>query len=102
MVKTKTYQVIWSNLAKEQLKEVYKYIKKNSDINAKKVRTEILLSTRVLATGKEIYKADELKQDNRGDYRAYVIYSYRITYKIKQNTIEILRVRHTSREPLGH
>jgi addiction module RelE/StbE family toxin len=98
----KTYQVIWSDIAKEQLKDVYKYIKKDSEINAKKVRTQILLSTRLLATGKEIYKADELKEDNKGNYRAYIIYSYRITYKIETDTIQILRVRHTSREPLKH
>jgi addiction module RelE/StbE family toxin len=98
----KTYQVIWSDIAKEQLKEVYKYIKKDSEINAKKVRTQILLSTRLLATGKEIYKADELKEGNKGNYRAYIIYSYRITYKIETATIQILRVRHTSREPLKH
>ena len=102
MVKRKTYQVIWSDSAKEQLKEAYKYIKKNSEVNAKKVRTKILESTRILASGKEIYKTDELKDDNRGNYRAYVIYSYRITYKIGFDTIEILRVRHTSREPLKH
>ena len=87
---------------KEQLKEIYKYIKKNSLGNAEKVRSKILLSTKLLATGKEIYKLDELKQNNKGNYRAYVIYSYRITYKIEVGTIQILRVRHTSREPLKH
>ena len=102
MVKAKVYEVIWSNKAKEQLKEAFLYIKKKSEQNAKKVRTEILLSTRILASGKEIYKADELKQSNKGEYRAYVIYSYRLSYKIKKDSIEILRVRHTSREPLEH
>ena len=102
MVKTKTYKVIWSDLAKEQLKEIYKYIKKDSETNAKKVRTKILESTRILGSGKEIYKADEFKQDNKGSYRAYVVYNYRITYKIELDRVEILRVRHTSREPLKH
>ncbi len=32
----------------------------------------------------------------------YVIYNYRITFKIELDTIKILRVRHTSREPLEH
>jgi addiction module RelE/StbE family toxin len=98
----KAYKVIWADIAKEQLKEVYKYIKKDSEINAKKVREQILLSTRLLATGKDIYKADELKEGNKGNYRAYIIYSYRITYKIEVDSIQILRVRHTSREPLKH
>ena len=102
MVKKKAYQVIWSDMAKGQLKEAYEYIKKDSEKNAKTVRTRILESTRILSKGTEIYKADELKSDNKGDYRAYVIYNYRITYKIADGRIEIVRVRHTSREPLGH
>jgi addiction module RelE/StbE family toxin len=102
VVKTKAYKILWSNMAKEQLKEIYKHIKKDSDVNAKKVRTQIVASTLLLATGKELYKADDLKQNNKGNYRAYSIYSYRITYKIESGNIFILRVRHTSREPLKH
>ncbi|MBI2269627.1 MAG: type II toxin-antitoxin system RelE/ParE family toxin [Bacteroidetes bacterium] len=102
MVKGKAYKIIWADLAKEQLKDIYKYIKKDSEQNAKKVRSAILVSTAVLETGKEIYKAAQLKINNKGNYRAYIIYSYRITYKIEVDTIEILRVRHTSREPLEH
>ena len=95
-------KVIWSDFAKEQLKEIYRYIKKDSETNAKKVRTKILESTRILSSGKEIYKADEFKQNNKGNYRAFIVYSYRISYKIELDKIEILRVRHTSREPLEH
>jgi addiction module RelE/StbE family toxin len=102
MVKGKPYKVIWSDTAKEQLNEAYHYIKKESEKNAKIVRTRILESTRILSTGKEIYKADQLKSENKGNYRAYVIYNYRITYKIESGRIEILRVRHTSREPLEY
>lgn len=65
-------------MAKEQLKEAFKYIKKDSEANAKKVRSKILDSTRILGSGKEIYRADELKIGNNGNYRAYVVYSYRI------------------------
>ncbi len=102
MVKKKVYEVIWSDLAKQQLKEAYKFIKKESEKNAKKVRDKIVASTRILATGTEIYKIDELKYNNNGNYRAYVIYNYRITYKIESDSIIILRIRHTSREPLSH
>lgn len=101
MVKKKT-PVIWSNQAKEQLKEAYKHIKKGSEQGAKTVRTAIVASTKILSTGKEIYKADELKSNNNGEYRAYVIYNYRITYKISLDSINILRVRHTSRDPLEY
>jgi addiction module RelE/StbE family toxin len=102
MVKTKKYVVIWSEMAKQQLKDIYKYIKKDSEQAAKEVKTKILLSTKLLETGKEIYKSDELKLNNIGIYRAYVVYSYRIVYKINDTTINILRVRHTSKEPLEY
>jgi addiction module RelE/StbE family toxin len=102
MVKTKKYAVIWSEMAKNQLKEIFKYIKKDSEQAAKEVKSKILASTKLLETGKEIYKSDELKTNNNGTYRAYVIFSYRIVYKINENSIHILRVRHTSREPLEY
>lgn len=102
MVKNKKYSVIWSENAKLQLKEIYFYIKKDSEKSAKEVKNKILNSTKVLELGKEIYKADLLKNNNNGTYRAFVIYSYRIVYKININTIDILRIIHTSREPLEY
>ena len=74
MVKKKKYSVVWSNQAKNQLKEAYKFIKKDSLQNAIMVRAEIVSSTRLLKTGTQIYQADELK----------------------------LRVRHSSRDPLEY
>ena len=102
MVKSKKYVVIWSDMAKQQLKDIYKFIKKDSEQAAKEVKSKILNSTKLLESGKEIYKADELKLNNSGIYRAYVVYSYRIVYKINHSSIDILRVRHTSREPLEY
>lgn len=102
MVRKKAYTVIWSDMAKEQLHEAYTHIKKDSEQNAKMLRQKIIASTRILSIATEIYKTDELKIDNKGNFRAYVIYNYRITYKIESGRIEILRVRHISREPLEH
>jgi addiction module RelE/StbE family toxin len=101
MVK-KVYEVVWSDLAKQQLKEIYFFIKKDSPQAANLVRDKILESTKVLSIGSVIYEADSLKSNNQGNYRAYTIYSYRITYKIEKSSVLILRVRHTSREPLEY
>lgn len=42
-----------------------------------------------------------MKQNNNGNYRAFEIYSYRISYRINENEIYRVRVRHTSRNPKG-
>ena len=101
MVK-KAFKVIWSDRAKNQLKDIYSFIKKDSPQGANLVKNKILESTKTLVTGSIIYEADSLKNNNHGNYRAYTIYSYRITYKIEKDFILILRVRHTSREPLEY
>lgn len=48
MVKSKKYVVVWSEMAKKkQLKDIYKYIKKDSEQAAKEVKTKILASTKL-------------------------------------------------------
>jgi addiction module RelE/StbE family toxin len=102
MVNKKFREVVWSDDAKKQLKEIYKYIKKDSLQAALLIKNKILESTRQLSNSPAIYENDKLKDNNDGNYKAYTIYSYRITYKIEPDQIFILRVRHTSREPFGY
>ena len=99
MVKIKL-PVLWSDSAKFQLRNIYDYIKVDSISAAKKVKKNILVSTRQLSEFPFLYEKDSLKDNNDGEYRAYTVYNYRITYKITQENIQILRVRHTSLEPL--
>jgi plasmid stabilization system protein ParE len=49
-------------------------------------------------------EVDKLKAPSGMDFRAFIVFSYRITFQIKLEAkeIRILRVRHTSREPLGY
>ena len=74
-------KVIWSKYALRQAESIHDYI---------------------LETQWEIYTLDQLKQNNDGSYRTYVKYSYRISYRIMNDVVRILRVRHTSREPLEY
>ena len=81
------------------MKEIYNYIYQASPQGAKKVKDEILATVKKLPTDSQIFVADDLKVDNDGSYRVFYIYSYRIVYKITPDSILILRIRHTSREP---
>jgi plasmid stabilization system protein ParE len=92
--------VIWSKNAKVQLQKAFNYISQNSVQNAEKVRDEIIDLTIHLSRQSEIYPLDKYKQNNDGTYRAFEIYRYRISYRIINDTIHILRMRHTSMSPL--
>ncbi len=94
--------VVWSYEAKEQLKVAYKFIVEHSPENAKKVRIDIIAATRKLSVNPERHAPDKYKYDNDGSYRAFEKHKYRIVYRIMENEIRILRVRHTKIEPFEY
>lgn len=101
MVKKLRY-VVWDDDAKLYFKAAIQYIKKESPSGAKKVKSEILEMVSLLTSNPLLFEKDKLKINNKGSYRSFVVYHYRITYKITPNTIQIVRMRHTSQEPLEH
>ena len=94
--------VVWDSEALSELKTAYEYLKERSPSSAKKVRKAILEKTKALANHPEMYEPDRFKNNNDGNYRAFELYNYRIVYRITETEIRILRVRHTSREPLPY
>ena len=99
MVKRK---VIWDTKAYLQLEKEYKYIKKSSVVAANQVRKSIRETTKGLAIHSEIFSLDRFKKNNDGSFRAFEKHSYRVTYKVRETEVLIVRVRHTSREPLEY
>jgi len=96
----KKRQILWSANALEQLTEINSYLEENASVLvAEKVRKKILTSTKILGERPERYAPDGLKQNNDGSYRYYKVYNYRISYRILEDTIRIIRVRHTKQEP---
>jgi len=94
-------KIIWSSDALDQLEGIHFYIlfESKSIYIANKVIDAIFDSTEILKTQPKIYKPDTLKNHNDGNFRAYFIYDYMISYQIAPDCIQILRVRHTSRKP---
>ncbi len=100
MVKPGAYKIIWEKNALDELKEILAYISKESPYGAKMVKESIVAKMKTTKTHPFIYAADSLNERKDPNYRAFSVYSYRITYKITSTHIIILRIRHTSREPL--
>ncbi len=96
--------IIWSKPALKQTEEIHTYILENSKSLriANDLIDKILTSSKVLSNQPELYALDKLKEANNGSYRAYEIFHYRISYRVLKDKIRILRVRHTSREPLDY
>jgi addiction module RelE/StbE family toxin len=94
-------EIVWTETAQNQLEDIYFYLLEitKSDSLPEKIVETIYNSVSILKSNSEIYEWDEIKQPNTKDYRAYEIYNYRVSYKITDNFIFILRIRHTSRNP---
>lgn len=92
-------EVRWPLVAQNQLARAYRYILLYSYQNAEKVKSDILLSTRKLTAYPEIFPPDKYRKNNDGSFRAYELHHYRITYRVTEKEIIIVRVRHTMMEP---
>ena len=91
-----------SNLVKISIDTCWRDIFKDTKslTIADKVINKLFNSSDILEEYPELYPIDKFKTNNNGTYRAYEVYSYRISYRVFNTKIRILRVRHTSREPL--
>ncbi len=96
----KKKKIVWSNQAKQSLKEHYNHIKKESVPAAKKVREKIIEDSKSLVLNPEKSQADEYYPNNSGNIRRYFKWSYRIIYEVNEKTIDILNIIHTSQEPI--
>lgn len=104
MVAAKSFKIVWDRNALDNLKEILTYISKQSNQAPKIVKDSVLEKLEIIKTNALICEADKLKDGPNKNFRAFIVYSYRITYQIKIETreIRIIRIRHTSREPLGY
>ena len=104
MVKPSSYKLLWDREALDQFKEILTYLDKQSSQASNTVKSGVLDRLKLIMTNPLICETDQLKTPPDNHFRAFVIFSIRVTYQIKieQREIRILRIRHTSREPMGY
>lgn len=103
MVKSSSYRIVWDRKALDNFKEILAYLEKQSFQAPKIVKSAIFTRLDTIKTNPLITELDKLRDSPIKEFRAFVVYSYRVTYQIKKEVkeIRVLRIRHTSREPLG-
>ena len=100
----RAFKITWDRNALDNFKEILGFLAKQSPQAPKIVKEGVLNRLEVIGQNANICEVDKLREIPNKEFRAFVVYSYRVTYQIKAETkeIRILRIRHTSREPLGY
>ena len=98
----KKITIEWGQEASLHFNELLAYLYHESERASSIVGNAILDEVEKLAAHPAAHPLDRFKKRNDGNHRACIIYSYRISYYVDGNTIYILRIRHTSREPLEY
>ena len=92
-------KVTWTTTARVQIGKIIEYISQDSIQNDEKVYTKIMVKLLKVADNPGMCPPDKFKRSNNGKYRALIILHYRISYRIEDVGITILRVRHSSMKP---
>lgn len=96
-------RIVWLVDAKNELKKLISFIRKDSSQNAASVKKDVLKKISELAAHPERHAPDKYKLLNTNNsYRAFEIHRIRISYFVQEDLIMIIRIRHTSQEPLFH
>ncbi len=104
MVKSSNFKIVWDTPALNQLQEILEYLHEQSESAPGIVKQAILAQIKLIQSNPLICESDKLKTPSDSNFRAFIVFSYRVTFQIKPDLMEIriLRIRHTSREPLKY
>lgn len=91
-------KVVWDKSVLYELDEMGEYLSGKS-IEATKIISTLVKLGNDLTIDAEIYNLDRFKINNDGSYRAFEKYHYRVSYRIIDFEVRILRIQHTSRNP---
>jgi plasmid stabilization system protein ParE len=92
-------KIRWYEAPKKQFTTAIQYIMDDSVQNAVKIETRLFKKLEAVSKSPTMCPPDKYKINNDGSYRAFSLFHYRVSYRIKGNEIRILRFRHTSMKP---
>jgi plasmid stabilization system protein ParE len=99
LVANKKLKVFWTDKAVRSLEKHCNHIKEESAQSATKVKSEIFKTTKSLPNHPRKYQIDEYYPKGSAEIRRFFKWDYRVVYEIREDTIDILNVIHTSQEP---
>lgn len=98
-----TRNIIWRGSAALYLEKAIDFIRKDSDKNATAVANAILSTIEKAAGFPEHFPPDKYKTNNASSsFRAFEIYSFRVSFYYDEEILRIVRIRHTKQKPLKY
>lgn len=88
--------VVWSIPAKQDLKEIYDYIARDSKYYAEKVSQGIVEKSELLHKFPKIGRV--VPEIGEANIREVIVYSYRLIYEVSSDKIEILTLIHCKQD----
>ena len=82
MVKPASFKILWDRKALDHFKEALSYLQKQSDQAPKIVKVAILAQLKLIKANPFICELDKLKSTPNNDFRAFIVFSFRVTYQI--------------------
>lgn len=91
----------WNKAAIKSLLNAIEFIEQNGYPGyAEALEREILQKIKNLPSHYLHFPKDKYRLHNDGSFRAFTIDGYRISFRVQEKEIQIIRIRHTSRKPL--
>jgi len=97
--KKSTFSIEWDINEKERFKELIKNVSKRSKELSKKMKEKVKQNLLLISENPKIFEEDSHKTNNDGSFRKFQAIQIRIVYKIENDMIIIVRVRHARTEP---
>ena len=88
------FKIIWSEMAKLELKRIYLYYKSKSNQGAMSVRNDLLNSPKSIHFPHQ-YQVDDINPK----YRRIIVRDYKLLYKVMEDTIFVLDIVSTRQSP---
>ena len=93
----------WNKAAVGSLVEIIGFLNENDfEDYAERLKTNLLIIIGNLPKTFGLCRPDKYKHNNDGSFRAFEYENYRVSFRIKNEEIRILRIRHTKRRPKLH
>ncbi|MES1224274.1 MAG: type II toxin-antitoxin system RelE/ParE family toxin [Bacteroidota bacterium] len=91
--------IVWTRTAIKQFEKALNFIALDSVVNADKIAVAILKELNKASANAEFFPPDKYKKNNDSSYRAFEKHHYRVIYRVRNNVIRILSIRHTKMNP---